>query len=103
MARDTWEPTLGTVDVEEDLAVVVRTTPEGERVVVIVPKSVQRLSEEAHHYVSEMQRRVALIGEMRDELDVLAVEARDAGASWGAIGWSTGMSPQAARKRWGDG
>jgi hypothetical protein len=38
---------------------------------------------------------------LRQEADRLAVEARQAGASWGLLGVASGLSERQARRRWG--
>lgn len=97
---DEWEPSMGRHEVDEEVEVRVAEV-DGRRMAVMVPRSVQRLGAEQTEVVHAMQRRALEAARIRNELEALALEARELGVPWTAIGWSVGTTPQAARKRWG--
>lgn len=98
--RDDWEPALGNGDVE--VSVVAYESAEGDRQVILVPRSVKALKGEAAEIVHEIQLQSRAAMKARERLDELVPEARSYGVSWNVIGWSTGMTAQSAQGRWRD-
>ena len=68
---------------------------------VVVPRSVRNLPEEQLEVVAQVQDTARHLDELQERLTHLVGHLRDAGASWGVIGWSVGTTSQAARQRWG--
>ena len=99
---DDWEPALGMAGDGQDVTVRVAEGVDGSRSAVLLPASARRLNGEQTEVLSQMQHRAIAAGRIRRELDDLAVEARDVGISWSLIGWSVGLTGEAARQRWGD-
>lgn len=97
---DDWEPALGIDEPAEDLEIRTRDLPTGERHAVVVPASVRRLTEEQSELVYGLQQRAMIAQQMRQQIDELVPEAREAGCSWAVIGWSVGLTGEAARLRW---
>ena len=105
--EEAWED-LEDMDPMSDMAVVgegvqvrTQTGPDGKPVVALQPRAFARLSDEAHEVMADLQRTAFELQEIREKLEALVIEARDAGASWALIGWSLGTSGDAANKRWG--
>ena len=87
--------------VGEGVQVRTHTGPDGVKSVTIQPRAFARLSEEGQEVMADLQRTAFQLQEIREKLEALVIEARDAGASWAVIGWSLGTSGDAARQRWG--
>ena len=68
---------------------------------LMLPASVARLTGAALEIVVELQDQAAGVHQAQVRLDELVEEAREEGVSWGAIGFSVGLSAQGARQRWG--
>ena len=83
------------------VTVRVVTDSNGVRSAVLVPVAFARLSQEAVEVVADLQRSALELRALRDRVEALVIEARDAGASWAVIGWSVGTTGDAANKRWG--
>lgn len=79
----------------------VLTDSEGVRSAVMVPRSLRTLDEETHGLAVELQRHVMDIDRARQAIDEIVPQLRDAGVSWDAIGWLTGMVGRSAQNRWG--
>jgi hypothetical protein len=101
VALEDLEPMRDEQAAAKGVQVRVVTGPDGERSAVLVPVAFSRLSQEAVEVVADLQRKALALREIRDEVEALVIESRDAGASWAVIGWSIGMNGEAARKRWG--
>lgn len=67
----------------------------------IVPASLRRLSQVDRETTTLIMLRAREIMEAQDALATLVEEAREDGISWGAIGWSLGMTGEGARLRYG--
>lgn len=67
---------------------------------LMVPASVSRLRGDQADVVVALQDQAAAVHDAQLRLDALVDEAREMGVSWGAIGFSVGLSPQGARQRW---
>lgn len=78
----------------------VHTDSEGKRSAILVPVAFARLSQEGVEVVAELQREALRLQEIREQVEALVIEAREAGASWAVIGWSVGTTGDAARQRW---
>ena len=68
---------------------------------LMLPASVSRLRGEQLELVVQLQDQAAAVHEAQLALDQLVESARESGVSWGAIGFSVGLSQQGARQRWG--
>lgn len=82
--------------------VEVRRLPDGRSVLLPRSPSGRRLNSDALDVLADVQRVVRDIEQLKTELDQLVEESREAGAPWALIGFSVGMSGQAAQKRWTD-
>jgi len=102
VALEDLEPMRDEVASRDGVQVRVAVAADGKRSAVIVPRAFARLSEEGMEVVSDLQRKALALHDLRDEVEALVIEAREAGASWGVIGWSVGTSDQAARQRWSE-
>lgn len=89
-------------DTLEDVAVVVARTSHGDLRAALLPRSVKALSTEDTLLVSDIQHRTVEIQQLAHQVGQLVEIARERGLSWSVIGWSTGLSSDAARKRWSD-
>ena len=65
------------------------------------PVAWRRLGEEGEFYVAKVQKLVAQLGQLDDELNGAIASMRTAGISWDIIGVCVGMTGEGARKRWG--
>lgn len=65
-----------------------------------LPISVLRAAPEVRAILGDIQDVVLARQKLLRDLDRLVLEARDLGASWNILGWSTGMAGTNARKRW---
>jgi hypothetical protein len=80
--------------------VEVRRTADGAG--YLVPRSIGRLTGEAGEVVQQLQDTVLQVVALEEHLEVLVLEGRALGVSWGGIGWSVGTTAQAARQRWSE-
>jgi hypothetical protein len=80
---------------EEDVVVGVSGS-----VMVIAPRSVRNMNPGALQAFGELQAAALAIVQARQEMSACVAELRDRGVSWSAIGWATGLTPEAAKKRW---
>jgi hypothetical protein len=100
---DDWEPAVGSVDPGEEVRVYVSETRDGHRHAVALPASVRRLTGERLEVVETLQDHARQIEFLRGRLDEVVPIARELGVSWAAIGFSVGLTGEAARLRWGGG
>ena len=101
--RPDFDPAVGAVDPGEDVRVYVSGVEDGHRQAVALPASIRRLTGERLEIVGEMQQIAREAEYLRGRLDELVPEARELGVSWAAIGFSVGLTGEAARLRWSDG
>jgi hypothetical protein len=85
---------------DDDVAMAFGKREDGSPFMLVLPRPIANLSGELREVVIDMQQLVTHRQRLLHELDVLVAQARELGASWAVIGWSTGMSQQAATKRW---
>jgi hypothetical protein len=97
---------------EEMVGVVGRKLPERSSSVsvtsidgqaVLVPSSAAHLGDVQTALLSELQHAALAARRAREELDALANAGRAGGLSWPLVAWSTGMSVEGAKSRWGRG
>ena len=93
-----FDPAVGAVDPGEDVRIYVGA----DRRAVALPASIRRLTGERLEVVEEVQHVARQMEYLRARLDQLVPEARDLGVSWAAIGFSVGLTGEAARLRWSD-
>jgi hypothetical protein len=93
---------IGNDEDHGDIAVEIRTLRDGTRDAVFWPAGWARLDSDGRELVSELQHAVADRARLLDQIDGLVSELRNCGASWTVIGWCTGMTQQAAHKRWAE-
>lgn len=86
---------------DETVSIVVLKKQDGTDAAVLVPRSIRNAPPHLLEVYSDLQTTAALIEQAMRDLDATVLEAREMGASWGSIGWSVGISQQAARQRWG--
>lgn len=77
-----------------------RTNELGKRTAVMVPRSLRALDADTHDLAVELQRHVIAIEQARQAVDEIVPLLREAGVSWDAIGWLTGMVGRSAQNRW---
>lgn len=99
---DDFDPAVGAVDPGEDVRVYLSESVDGHRQAVALPASIRRLSGERLDVIHEVQDVARQMELLRAQLDQLVPEARELGVSWAAIGFSVGLTGEAARQRWGD-
>ena len=102
VALEDLEPMRDEAASRNGVQVRTSTAPDGKRSTVIVPRAFARLSQEGMEVVSDLQRKAFALHDLRDEVEALVIQSREAGASWAVIGWSVGTSGDAARQRWGE-
>ena len=78
--------------------VLVGLTPEGRA--YLVPAVIGALRGEAAELVAEIQGHALAIHREQLALDEVVLLGRAAGLSWNVIGWSVGIDPAGARRRW---
>lgn len=102
VTRDRYEPIeLGARD---EGAVALRVAGDGAAFFSPRPPAgVTRLSEHQRSDLADLQEHALMLEGMQRHLDELVAAARDSGVSWSLIGWSLGLTPEGARKRWGTG
>jgi hypothetical protein len=93
--------TVGNDEYGGDVEMQVRTRGDGTRDAIFWPVGWAKLSEHGRELVSDIQHLVLERQRRLEQLDALVAELRAEGASWTVIGWCTGMTQQAAHKRWG--
>jgi hypothetical protein len=91
---------LGNDEIPGDVTLSVQTLENGSRDSVFWPAQLGKLSGEAREVVSAIEHVVIARQRLLRELDGLVEELRSYGASWTVVGWCTGMTQQAAHKRW---
>lgn len=98
-----FDPAVGGVDLGEDVRVYLSERGnDGHREAVVLPASVRRLTGERLEVIEEMQGLARQAEWVRKRLDELVPEARELGVSWAAIGFSVGLTGEAARLRWSE-
>jgi hypothetical protein len=99
--HDPFDPmNIGNADLQEDDQVGVYKTEAGP---VIMPVSMRRkLGESELLLVTDMQHEVMAIQSAQRRIDQLVIDGRERGLSWAAIGWSTGLTAEGARLKWGE-
>ena len=100
VALEDLEPMGDEVASRNGVQVRTATAADGHRSTVIVPRAFARLSQEGMEVVADLQREALALRDIRDRVEALVIESREAGASWDVIGWSVGTTGDAARKRW---
>ncbi len=106
-ASATWRATLLTMS-DIPATVSIGTDDPGEKVAVmrvgservILPLSMTKLRGEQLQCVVDLQEVVADLMGLQEFLNGAVYQARFAGLSWSAIGWSVGTTGEAARQRW---
>ncbi len=93
---------IGNGEYDGELALSVRTMPDGSRSAIFWPVGWGKLDDYGRELVSDIQHTVMDRQRLLVELDGLVQELRNAGASWTVVGWCTGMTQQAAHKRWAE-
>lgn len=96
-----FEPAVGAIDPGEDVRLYVSEGRDGHRQVTALPASVRRLTGERLEVINELQALGRQAEWIRNRYDLLVPEARELGVSWAAIGFSVGLTGEAARLRWG--
>lgn len=96
-----YDPAVGAVDPGEDVRLYVSQGRDGHRQAVALPASIRRLTGERLEVIEQMQRHARVAEHARLSIDELVPEARELGVSWAAIGFSVGLTGEAARLRWG--
>lgn len=86
---------------DETVSIVVLKKQDGTTAAVLAPRAIRNAPPHLLEAYSDLQTQAARIEQAMADLDDLVLEAREMGASWGSIGWSVGISQQAAMKRWG--
>lgn len=66
------------------------------------PVAFDRMSPGLRSLAGQMIQNIGAQRSLVTDLDEMVGHARAHGMSWGSIGWCTGISAQAAQKRWGD-
>lgn len=69
---------------------------------LFLPIAVKRLPEDQLETLADLQHLALARQQALISIEEVIVVARNQGLSWNVIGWSIGMSGQAARKRWLD-
>lgn len=93
-----FDPAVGAVDHDEEVRVYV----DADRRAIALPSSIRRMTGERLEIVREMQELARDAEGIRGRLDELVPEARGLGVSWAAIGFSVGLTGEAARLRWSE-
>ena len=75
----------------------------GSAFVAPTPTSYRRLSDVQRRTFARLQDHAEQLAAMDQHMRELVADARDAGVSWGLIGWSLGMTGEGARQRYGVG
>lgn len=88
--------TIGSPDYEGDVMLVT----DGERC-GIMPKSFKRLPDDVQALVMDLEGEARALMRARESIDELVPVLRDLGVPWGLIGFCTGLTEAACRKRWG--
>lgn len=96
-----FDPAVGAVDPGEEVRVYVSGREDGNRAIAL-PASIRRMTGERLEVVRELQEIAREMEGWRDRLDELVPVARELGVSWAAIGFSVGLTGEAARLRWSE-
>lgn len=96
---DLDEVGVGLAHGEGDGDVAIYRNAEGQ--MIMAPTAFGRLSPAARETLGFVQESAAGIQEWQTRLSRDVDEARAAGISWALIGWSVGITGEAARLRWG--
>ena len=67
----------------------------------VAPGALGRLTPHQAEDVAALQHLALQMEELENHLDAHVLEARSSGVSWAIIGWSTGLTAEGARQRWG--
>lgn len=67
---------------------------------LFLPIAVKRLTPDKLEVLADLQHIVLERQKLLGDMEEVVLAARSMGLSWNVIGWSTGMTGQAARKRW---
>ena len=76
-------------------------TGAGSAFVAPTPASYRRLSDAQRRTFARLQDHAEQLAAMDQHMRELVADARNAGVSWGLIGWSLGMTGEGARQRYG--
>lgn len=88
-------------DYDGEVSIVVRSV-DGIRQAVLVPRGIERLGEEGHYWMHELQGSAIALRELADRLAGQVAGAREAGLSWDSIGFCIGTTGRAAQMRFGE-
>ena len=88
---------VGYDELDEDVRLVM-----GNRNGAFLPVSISRHSREVVDLAGDLQTASLRVREAVAEVETLVWEARQAGLSWDAIGWCTGVVGRTASEKWGE-
>jgi hypothetical protein len=91
---------LGESTEDDPVAVTIIRGSDGKPQALFLPRSISRLTPDGKQAIADLQSVVAQLQKLQLLLDAAVAEAREAGASWEAIGWSVGTTGNAAMRRW---
>jgi len=75
---------------------------QGHRSAVLVPVGFGRLTQEGTEATAFLQKAALAVRAAQDQLEFAVMASREVGVSWSLIGWSAGITGQAAHKHWGE-
>lgn len=67
-----------------------------------MPVRLRNAPPETRALIAAAQGQVRAMMKARLELDRTVAQLREADVSWGSIGWTVGLTPDGARKRWAE-
>lgn len=88
---------IGHDELGEDVRLVM-----GNRSAAFLPVSISRHSREVIDLAGDLQQASERVRAAVADVEVLVWEARQAGLSWDAIGWCTGVVGRTASEKWGE-
>ena len=86
---------------EGEISIVVREQ-DGRRQAVLVPRGIERLGEEGHFWMHELQGTAIALRQLTEKLAEQVEGAREAGLSWDSIGFCIGTTGRAVQMRFGE-
>ena len=84
-----------------EAAIVVREI-DGKRQAILVPRGIERLGEEGHFWMHELQGTAMQLRQLTERLAEQVDGAREAGLSWDSIGFCIGTTWRAVQMRFGE-
>jgi hypothetical protein len=105
MAKMTKDPLAEDVHIGVDDPggpVHVRRTADGRAALLPTSRSGRQLGNDGLEVLADVQATIRDLDKLRDDLDQLVAEARELAVPWELIGFSVGLTGEAARKRWLD-